>query len=294
MNSSVPGKKQNRMRRGALLTFLLLFLFLAGCLPQPAPGQVPGITVVDTSTPAPVSPAGWWQPAVGLTWQIQLSEPEVDTSVDANVFEVDLYVAQSVIDALHAKGSRVVCYVSVGSYEDWRPDAAQFPAELLGKDYEGWPGEKWLDIRQIDKLAPILRARLDLCKTKGFDALEPDNLESYTNDTGFPLTYADQLRFALWLAEEAHARGLAIAQKNAPDQAGDLAGLYDFAVIEDAFYYDWADEMSVYIQAGKPVFAVEYTDLEWNFMDYCRASRKLGFSLILKHRELDNWLKTCP
>jgi hypothetical protein len=49
--------------------------------------------------------------------------------------------------------------------------------------------EKWLDIRRIDLLAPILRARLDLCNVKGFDAIEPDNIEIYDNNTGFPLTY---------------------------------------------------------------------------------------------------------
>ena len=57
---------------------------------------------------------------------------------------------------------------------------------------------------------PSCCARLDLCKAKGFDAVEPDNMEIYTNDTGFPLTYEDQLKFALWLADEAHKRGLAI------------------------------------------------------------------------------------
>jgi hypothetical protein len=55
---------------------------------------------------------------------------------------------------------------------------------VIGNDYEGWPGEKWLDIRQIDQLAPIMRARLDACRAKGFDGIEPDNIDEYTNDTG--------------------------------------------------------------------------------------------------------------
>jgi len=78
---------------------------------------------------------------------------------------------------------------------------------VLGNDYEGWAGEKWLDIRQISTLAPIMRARLDLCKQKGFDAVEPDNIDGYTNATGFPLTAQDQLDYNIWLANEAHARG---------------------------------------------------------------------------------------
>lgn len=242
----------------------------------------------------PVLPNDWWHPGVGLTWQWQIGDLDVDTSIEADVFDIDLHVAPSIITDLHAKGRKIICYMSVGSYEDWRPDKDQFPAEVLGKDYDGWPGEKWLDIRQIDKLAPILRARLDLCKSKGFDAVEPDNMEIYTNDTGFPITYADQLRFALWLADEAHARGLAIGQKNAPDQVKDLVKIYDFAITEDAFFYRWAEEMVAFIQAGKPVFAAEYTDLDGDFGSYCQESQKLRFSTILKKRGLDAWIQTCP
>ena len=97
---------------------------------------------------------------------------------------------------MHDQGRKVIGYISVGSWEDWRPDKDQFLADVLGKDYEGWPGEKWLDIRQIDRLAPIMLARLDLCKEKGFDAVEPDNIEIHDNDTGFPITYQDQLKYA--------------------------------------------------------------------------------------------------
>jgi endo-alpha-1,4-polygalactosaminidase (GH114 family) len=248
------------------------------------------------SFPSTVAPTSipWWQPAPGLTWQWELSDESVDTSIEADVYDIDLYAEQSVIDALHAKGAKVICYISVGSWEDWRPDRDQFPSGVLGKDYEGWPGEKWLDIRQMDKLAPIMRARLDLCKSKRFDAVEPDNMEVYTNDTGFPLTSEDQLRYALWLAEESHKRGLAIGQKNTPDQVMDLVDYFDFAITEDAFYYDWAEEMKPFIEAGKPVFAAEYTDLEGDFEAYCRKSRELKFSTILKNRDLDAWIQTCP
>ena len=118
-------------------------------------------------------------------------------------------------------------------------------------------------------------------------------MEIHTNHTGFPLTYEDQLRYALWLAEEAHKRGLAIGQKNAPDQTKDLVEIFDFAITEDAFYYNWAGEMLPYIQAGKPVFAAEYTDLPGDFAEFCRRSKEMGFSTILKHRDLDGWLQTC-
>jgi len=236
----------------------------------------------------------WWQPTVGLTWQWQIGNPDIDTSIEADVYDIDLYVDQAIIDELHAKGRKVIGYMSVGSYEDWRPDKDRFSSELLGKDYEGWKGEKWLDIRQIEKLAPILQARLDLCRSKGFDAVEPDNMEIHTNNTGFPISYDDQLKFALWLADEAHQRGLAIGVKNAPDQVQDLIDHFDFAITEDAFFYGWAEKMNPFIAADKPVFAAEYTDLGGDFSAFCRQSKALKFSTILKHRGLDAWIQTCP
>ncbi len=163
--------------------------------------------------------------------------------------------------------------MSAGSREDWRPDAGQFPPELLGKDYEGWPGEKWLDIRRIDLLAPILRARLDLCKAKGFERVEPDNIEIHDNDTGFPITYQDQLAYARWLADEAHARGLAIGLKNAPDMVADALPFFDFAITEDCYHQGWCDQVLPFIAAGKPVFAAEYTDTGVDFGAACAWGR---------------------
>jgi len=245
--------------------------------------------------PSNLQPAtDWWHPTAGLTWQWQIGNDDIDTSIEADVYDIDLYVDQAIIDELHAKGRKVICYISVGSWEDWRPDKDQFPPEVLGKDYDGWKGERWLDIRQIDKLAPIMLARLDLCKAKGFDAVEPDNMEVYTNDTGFPLTYEDQLKFALWLADESHKRRLAIGVKNAQDQVQDLLPHFDFAITEDAFYYGWAKDMLPFIESGKPVFAAEYTDLPGDFASFCAQSKQLNFSTILKKRGLDAWLETCP
>ncbi len=238
--------------------------------------------------------ATWWHPTVGLTWQWQIGNNDIDTSIQADVYDIDLYVDQSIIDELHTQGRKVIGYMSIGSWENWRPDKDSFPPEVLGNDYEGWPGERWLDIRQIEKLAPIMLKRLDICAAKGFDAVEPDNMEIHGSHTGFPISYDDQLRYALWFAEEAHKRGLAIGQKNASDQVKDLIEVYDFAITEDAFYYGWAEKMIPFIEAGKPVFDAEYTDLPGDFSVFCQQSKQLKFDTILKHRGLDAWLQTCP
>jgi endo-alpha-1,4-polygalactosaminidase (GH114 family) len=280
------------MKTHLLLFFLVLALTaceVKDTLPEEPSKELPSMP----ETPSPKSATDWWRPAPGLTWQWQLDE-EVDTSLEADVYDIDLYVEQSVINELHARGVKVICYISVGSWEDKRPDADQFPSEVLGRDYEGWPGERWLDIRRIDLLSPIMLARLDLCQSKGFDGVEPDNIEIYDNHTGFPLTYENQLAYARWLADNAHARGLAIGLKNAPDMVTDSLSFFDFAITEDAFYYDWIDKMLPFVEAGKPVFAAEYTDMPVDFNAACTWGRQHNINFIQKNRILTTFRITCP
>ncbi len=237
----------------------------------------------------------WRRMPVRTTWQWQLDGDEIDLSVPAAMYDVDLFdVSADTVTAIRAKGAVPICYISMGSWENWRPDAGQFPPAVIGKAYDGWPGERWLDIRRIDLLAPILGARLDLCKTKGFQGVEPDNIDGYTNDSGFPLTAADQLAFNIWLAEQAHARGLSIGLKNDPQQAVDLLPWYDWAMTEDCFDQGWCKELGVFVAGGKPVFAAEYTDTGIATDDFCPQARALGFQAILKNRELDAWRDSCP
>ena len=247
-----------------------------------------------STQPSNLQPAtDWWKPIPGLSWQWQLDE-EVDISIPAQVYDIDLYTDQTIVDELRARGVKVICYISVGSWENWRPDADSFPSDVLGRDYDGWPGEKWLDIRRIDLLAPLMRARLDLCATRGFDGVEPDNIEIFNQVTGFPLTYSDQLNYAHWLADEAHARGLAIGIKNAPEMVRDSLDFFDFAITEDAYYYDWIDDMLPFVEAGKPVFAAEYTDMEVDFDAACLWGREHKIQFILKNRILTSFRQTCP
>jgi len=250
-------------------------------------------STIMTETPTAQPTVEWWHPTPGLTWQWQLDE-EVDTSIQAEVYDIDLYANQSVIDELHGRGVKVICYISVGSWEDKRPDAGQFPADVLGKDYEGWPGERWLDIRRIDLLSTIMLARLDLCQSKGFDGVEPDNIDIHENRTGFPLTYQDQLTYARWLADAAHARGLAIGLKNAPDMVADSLPFFDFAITEDAFYYGWVDRMLPFVTAGKAIFAAEYTDMPVDFNAACTWGKDHNVSFIQKNRILTAFRITCP
>lgn len=273
-----------------IFNVVLTMLLLAGCGGSDGSS---GNSTTPTDTPAVTTNGSLWIPAINTSWQWQLTS-SVDQSVDADMYDIDLFDNEtSVVASLHAQGRRVVCYISVGSWENWRPDANQFPASVLGNDYEGWPGEKWLDIRQIDLLAPIMRARLDQCQAKGFDAIEPDNIDGYTNDTGFPLTYQDQLNYNIWLVNEAHARGLSIGLKNDPDQVGDLLAYFDWALTEDCFAEGWCAQMQPFVAAGKAVFATEYTDMGMTISGFCPQANAMNFNAILKHRDLDAYREAC-
>ncbi len=271
-------------KRGVSLFILLL---LVSCTNRQE-------TFIPTSPPEPPVLMDSWHPSLGNTLQLQFVGT-FDDSVETDAYDLDLFDTESATIAdLHARGKRVICYLSAGSWEDWRPDADLFPREVIGNSYAGWPGEKWLDIRQLDKLQPIMSARLDLCASRGFDGVEPDNVEVLGNDTGFPITYQDQLAYALWLAEAAHARGLVIGLKNASQMVDDVIHQFDFSIVEDCFEYGWCADMSPFIQAGKPVFAIEYTDAGIKFQDACAQAGTLGLSMILKHRNLDAYRLPCP
>ena len=218
----------------------------------------------------------------------------MDRSLGVGVYDIDLFDTDSaMVDELHETGGRVICYISAGSWEEWRPDAATFPEDVIGQAYDGWEGERWLDVRDIDALAPMMGARLDLCRDKGFDGVEPDNIDGYTNATGFAITYEDQLRYNAWLADAAHARGLPIGLKNDPDQVGELLPFYDWALTEDCFDQGWCDEVSPFIEAGKAVFAAEYTDTGITTSDFCGEAAELRIDAILKHRGLGRFVERC-
>ena len=255
-----------------LLLVTLLFL-VAGC--STAPDSEPD--------------GARWQPRPGVAWQWQLTG-RVDTSVDVPVYDIDGFdQSKAVVSALHREDRKVICYLSTGAWEDWRPDADKFPKSVIGRG-NGWEGERWLDIRRVDVLEPLMAARLDMCRKKGFDAVEPDNMDGYKNRTGFKLTAKDQLRYNRLLAKLAHERGMAVGLKNDLDQIPQLVRDFDFAVNEQCAQYDECDANTPFIKADKAVFHVEY---ELPTSRFCTDSRRLKLSSMLKKYELGVWRKAC-
>lgn len=232
----------------------------------------------------------WWHPRPGTTWQIQYTG-DLDTSLKVDAYNIDLFdIKESTIKDLHGRGIKVICYFSAGSYEDWRPDARQFPKSVLGSNMTGWKGEKWLDIRKLDLLRPIMKARIDLAAQKGCDAVDPDNVEGFENKSGFPLKYGDQIAYNKMIADLAHKAGLAVSLKNDLSQVDDLVDYFDFQVNEECFEYDSCQDLIPFIEQNKPVFNIEYKVPTKSF---CAQANKMNFDSLRKKLELDAWREAC-
>ena len=257
--------------------------------------------------PAPPSngtrPAGIWKPAAGTTWNYKLLNAIEDTSVDAEVWDIDLFDNdEGVISSLQSQGKKVVCYFSAGSYEDWRQDKDEFQDSDLGDALDGWEGERWLDTKS-DNVRRIMRARLDTAAQKRCDGVEPDNVDAYENDSGLDLLEADAADYVTFLANEAHSRNLSIALKNAGAIVPTIIDLFEFSVQEKCIQYNSCGEFAPFIEANKPVFHVEYPkgdSINNNLVaentkeSICGNSDAAGFSTIIKNMNLDEWIEPCP
>jgi hypothetical protein len=167
-------------------------------------------------------------------------------------------------DASPAAGLYNICYVNAfqaqpGTESEW--------GDLLLRDASGnivydedW-GEALLDIRTDDKRQRIA-AKVDVwinqCATKKFQAIEPDNYDSYDRSNNL-LTASQAQTYIRLLSSYAHGLGLAIAQKNTVELAGNrVANGLDFAVAEECGYWD---ECGDYTDAfGNHVIVIEYDE----------------------------------
>jgi endo-alpha-1,4-polygalactosaminidase (GH114 family) len=238
------------------------------------------------------SSGGVWSPKPGTSWQWQLTDT-LDQSVNVAMYDIDLFDnSAATVQALHGKGRVVICYFSAGSREDWRSDAGQFQKPDYGKPLDNWPGETWLDVRSANVRA-IMKARLDLAVQKQCDGVEPDNVDGYSNDTGFPLSKNDQLDYNKFLAQEAHARGLSVGLKNSVELVGDLVSHFDWALNEECLSFNECGTLVPFLSASKAVFHVEYVDDAAQGpakqTSVCKTTSINGFSTLIKTWDLDAW-----
>jgi hypothetical protein len=201
----------------------------------------------------------------------------------ADVYNIDGFMnTAETVSRIHKNRTKAICYINAGAWEKWRSDAKKFPKAVLG-NANGWRGEKWLDIRQTTVLLPIMQARISMCKNKGFDAIEFDNVDAYINNSGFPLSSSDQAYYNASLANMAHAAGLWAGLKNDNEQIIQLLPFFDFAINEQCFEYHECDELKPFIIANKVVFNVEY---KLKPSEFCKQAQAMRFNSIKKSLEL--------
>lgn len=221
-----------------------------------------------TGQPMPTATPDWWRPSpdqpIAFHWQ--LSQEFVyprDVIPHVTVYDIDgELTSAATVASLHALGPDiiVICYFDAGVYEEYRSDAATFPPTVIGNPDEGWPGSYWLDIRQIDILRPIMENRIKgWCKDKGFDAIEPDETEVWSNDSGFPITKTENNAYNRMIADLAHKYGLSVGLKGNTTETGELVDAFDWTLNEQCWEFDECDFVyDSFIQQGKAAFNIEY------------------------------------
>jgi endo-alpha-1,4-polygalactosaminidase (GH114 family) len=273
-----------------------------------------------------------WQPLPGERWQYQLESADrgraatggIDVGicrrpasggpcVRPRVFDVDLYqdgrvsgndhtVNLAAVRAIHRRGAHVVCYVSAGTAERFRPDHSRYVRfdrrsghRLLGKPFsDRFSNERWLNLNngrgQRDFILRRVAARTAKCADAGFDGIEYDVVDAYAQGrrvTGWRIDARTQHRFNRALARIAHSHGLAAGLKNDLGQVPRLERHFDFAINEQCFQYaectaNPSPGYKAFTRAGKPVFEVEYRIRPRRF---CGDADRLGISAIRKARD---------
>jgi hypothetical protein len=191
-------------------------------------------------------------------------------------------------------GAYSICYVNAFQTQPdelawWRGHHRALLLRRHGREVHdpGWPGEVLLDTSTARKraaIAEILGRWIDRCALDGFQAVEPDNLDSWTRSHG-SLTGAGNFALARHLIARAHAAGLAIGQKNTAERtaSGRRAG-FDFAVAESCQRYA---ECGAYTDAyGSEVLEVEYSD-EAGERGFAAACRARGATISINYRDHD-------
>jgi len=197
------------------------------------------------------------------------------------------------VRALHRRGGYAICYVDAGSIESYRPDYPRFVRwnrrhghSLLGKPFSPiFNDERYANIggvRQRAFLRRMMGRRVAKCRRAGFDAVEFDVVDSWETPkrvSGWKISYRDQIAYNRALARIGHRNGLAVGLKNDLEQIPDLIRHFDFAIDEQCFQYHECNRLERFVDAGKPVFEVEY---RLKPRQFCPQAAALGLNAIRK------------
>jgi hypothetical protein len=308
---------------GTLLLITLASLLLATAGARAASDKLPPsgrdqwYWNIDPATPGltglPPTTGGYPAPGSANIWDTDLFQ-------DSNAARAGIPTGGSaVVRALHASGKYSICYIEAGAYQTAFPDDSDFAAADYGHRagryrMMGYPNEWWLNIAGFRhyaaghgstlkgaavNIAAALNRRIGWCALEGQDAIEPDDLDGYTNrgDTGvtgggWHLSRPDSAGFERWLAYDAHAHGLAIFQKNDPLDADANVAIFDGMIIEECNHYrdpcsGPGGDATPYLHAGKPVLNAEYVEDGETTAKFCAADVAAGITGALFNVDLN-------
>jgi len=159
---------------------------------------------------------------------------------------------------------------------------------------DGWAGEWWLNTNSAN-VRTIMTARVELAKTKGCDGVDPDNVDGYSNANGVGLTEDNAVDYLTFLADTTHSRGLSIGLKNAGGLVGKTLPIMEWQVNEQCVQFEECNLFQPFIDAGKPVFHIEYPDDAPNVATDVKSKDcgVTGFSSVLKQLALNAWVDSC-
>ncbi len=263
------------------------------CQPEepPTDPEDPPTDPEDPPTEPPTEPPAATFLTAGASYQMQLQGAlNLEYTVDAYVF--DLFdVSEQTIADIKNSGAKAICYFSAGTFEEWREDATDFAPEALGEPLGDWPGEYWLDTRH-ESVRAVMLNRIALAKAKGCDAVDPDNVDLHTQQSGFPISYAQQLEYNQFIATSAHDAQLFVGLKNNLSQLDDLHTFYDFAINESCIRWNECEMLTPFIENNKPVFHIEYLGVSGagssEFEQMCTHTGDIGLYSLVLPRALDD------
>jgi hypothetical protein len=279
--------------------------------PVTVPTTTPTTMPVTTTTTAPATTGratSWWTPPANVEWQWEIDHPLVLTSAsdmgtgvtsylgtaaaNPTVYDIDGFDnTAATVAALHAAGDHAICYIEVGAAENYRPDYSSFPAADLGATMQGYSSERYLNINDPAVLQ-VIEARVAMCHSKGFDAVEPDIDDSYTDNTGFSISEAQNVTYDATLAAYAHSLGMGWALKNGDDAsfAAALQPTSDFVLDEQCHEYDTCASFAPFAVAGKAVLEVEY-DIPTS--QFCTAANAANEDAMKMNANLNGGRQPC-
>jgi hypothetical protein len=228
------------------------------------------------------------RPNMSLQYQIT---GQLDAQVDAQLFVIDLFDSTAAqLAELHAAGRVVIAYVSVGSLEAWRDDAASFPSSAVGMTLAAYPDERWLDIRNAE-VRTLMQRRFERAVDKGFDGVFASTLGAYLQRTGFELTQANQLEYDAFLAAAAHARHLNIGLSEDFALDRSLIDAFDWALAIGCIADSDCTTLAGWLARGRPVFDLETAG---DHDSVCMQAASYGIPVTMKRAKYDAYRSPCP